>query len=194
MEDKKHPPETLAKTKTTTGGACELFTPGTLSPCTLVIFGASGDLTRRKLIPALARLDAEPRLPGGFSVLGVSRSPMTDESFRAHLAQDLSGDLRQSFDRIAHRVFYHAADTSEPGAMDALSDRLDALLRLDAELEHVDVLPAEADARAAGSKAIGARSWTKGIRGERRRAVRTWRWRKPGDWRLAASFGKKGLK
>jgi glucose-6-phosphate 1-dehydrogenase len=96
-------------------------------PDQVVIFGASGDLTRRKLIPALARLDAEPRLPGGFSVLGVSRSPMTDESFRAHLAQDLAGDLRQAFERIAHRVFYHAADTSEPGAMDALGERLDAL-------------------------------------------------------------------
>jgi glucose-6-phosphate 1-dehydrogenase len=92
-----------------------------------VIFGASGDLTRRKLIPALARLDADPRPPTGFSVLGVSRTPMSDEAFRAHLAEELSGDLRAAFDRLAPRIFYHTADTSEPGAMDVLRDRLDEL-------------------------------------------------------------------
>jgi glucose-6-phosphate 1-dehydrogenase len=92
-----------------------------------VIFGASGDLTRRKLIPALTRLDEDPRPPTGFSILGVSRTEMTDEEFRAHLAQDLSGDLRKAFDRLAPRIFYHAADTSQPGAMDDLGTRLDAL-------------------------------------------------------------------
>ena len=97
------------------------------SPDQVVIFGASGDLTRRKLIPALTRLDADPRPPTGFSVLGVSRSPMTDEEFRAHLAEGMSADLRKAFDRLAPRIFYHPADTIEPGAMDALSHRLDEL-------------------------------------------------------------------
>lgn len=97
------------------------------APDQVVIFGASGDLTRRKLVPALARLEADPRPPAGFSVLGVSRTPMSDEQFRAHLAQDMPDDLRRDFDRLAPRVFYHAADTSKPGAMEALGDRLDAL-------------------------------------------------------------------
>jgi len=96
-------------------------------PNQVIIFGASGDLTRRKLIPALSRLDADPRPPTGFSVLGVSRSPMTDEEFRTHLGNGMPADLRKSFDRLAPRIFYHAADTSAPGAMDTLSDRLDAL-------------------------------------------------------------------
>jgi glucose-6-phosphate 1-dehydrogenase len=96
-------------------------------PDQVVIFGASGDLTRRKLIPALSRLDADPRPPTGFSVLGVSRSPMSDEEFRTHLANDMPADLREAFDRLAPRIFYFAGDTSERAAMDALRDRLDGL-------------------------------------------------------------------
>jgi len=96
-------------------------------PEQVVIFGASGDLVRRKLIPALARLEAAPGPPAGFSVLGVSRSPMTDEGFRAHLVEGLSTDLRRAFDRIAPRVFYHAADTSLQPEMDGVAKRLDAL-------------------------------------------------------------------
>jgi glucose-6-phosphate 1-dehydrogenase len=52
-------------------------------PCALVIFGASGDLTARMLVPALAKLGKERALPDGFFVVGVARSPMTDAGFRA---------------------------------------------------------------------------------------------------------------
>ena len=54
-------------------------------PCLLVLFGASGDLTRRKLIPALYGLFREGLLPPEFAVLGVSRTGYTDEEFRDHL-------------------------------------------------------------------------------------------------------------
>src|SRR5918995_6232695 len=50
--------------------------------CVLTIFGASGDLTKRKLIPALYNLALEKRLPQRFAVVGYARSEMTDESFR----------------------------------------------------------------------------------------------------------------
>ncbi len=50
--------------------------------CVLVIFGASGDLTQRKLIPALYNLALDKRLPERFAVVGYARSEMTDESFR----------------------------------------------------------------------------------------------------------------
>ena len=50
--------------------------------CAVVIFGANGDLTKRKLMPALYRLAGERRLPPGFSVLGSSRTPMSDDAFR----------------------------------------------------------------------------------------------------------------
>src|SRR5881392_1708029 len=49
--------------------------------CTVVIFGANGDLTKRKLLPALYRLAYERRLSPGFAVVGVSRTAMTDDDF-----------------------------------------------------------------------------------------------------------------
>ncbi len=55
----------------------------TPEPCVVVIFGASGDLTRRKLMPALYNLACEHLLPPGFSVVGFSRSEMSDDQFRA---------------------------------------------------------------------------------------------------------------
>jgi glucose-6-phosphate 1-dehydrogenase len=58
-------------------------------PCVLVIFGASGDLAKRKLIPALYNLSSSGFLAQEFAVLGVSRSEMTDETFRQKMSQDL---------------------------------------------------------------------------------------------------------
>src|SRR5688572_3019917 len=53
-------------------------------PCALVIFGASGDLTARKLLPALERLAAYGALPPEVAVIGVARTPMTDDEFREY--------------------------------------------------------------------------------------------------------------
>src|ERR1700681_2094334 len=51
-------------------------------PCTIVIFGASGDLSRRKLIPALYSLAAQNCLARRFAIIGFARTPMTDEAFQ----------------------------------------------------------------------------------------------------------------
>ena len=51
----------------------------------MVIFGGSGDLTRRKLVPALYDLSRKRLIPGGFTILGLSRSTMTDEEYRSML-------------------------------------------------------------------------------------------------------------
>ena len=51
-------------------------------PCAMVIFGATGDLTKRKLLPALYNLSAERRCPTAFAVIGFGRKPMTDEAYR----------------------------------------------------------------------------------------------------------------
>src|SRR3954454_13985607 len=59
-------------------------------PCAIVIFGASGDLTKRKLIPALYRLAYDRRIPPGFAVIGNSRTPMTDDQFRAKSREALN--------------------------------------------------------------------------------------------------------
>ena len=53
-----------------------------VQPCVLVIFGATGDLTHRKLLPALYNLAIEQPLPPQFTVVGVARRPFTDEEFR----------------------------------------------------------------------------------------------------------------
>src|SRR5579862_7043570 len=51
-------------------------------PCTIVIFGASGDLSRRKLLPALYGLAAQNCLARRFAIIGFARTPMTDEAFQ----------------------------------------------------------------------------------------------------------------
>ena len=61
-----------------------------IPPQCLVIFGASGDLTHRKLIPALFELFRQRRLPSEFAVLGCARRPWSDEEFRARMAEALS--------------------------------------------------------------------------------------------------------
>ena len=56
-------------------------------PCAIVIFGANGDLTKRKLIPALYRLAYERRLSPSFAVIGNSRTAMTDDEYRAKMRE-----------------------------------------------------------------------------------------------------------
>src|SRR3954451_19488385 len=58
-------------------------------PCAMVIFGATGDLTKRKLIPALYNLITNGLLPEELAVVGVGRSPMSDDEFRERMEKDL---------------------------------------------------------------------------------------------------------
>src|SRR5271170_6483632 len=60
-------------------------------PCVMVIFGASGDLTKRKLIPALLNLAAAKLLPEQFAIIGFASNDFTTESFR----NQLSGDIKE---------------------------------------------------------------------------------------------------
>src|SRR5262252_1850796 len=55
--------------------------------CAMVIFGAHGDLTKRKLMPALYRLAYDRRLAAGFAVVGISRTPLTDDAFREKMLE-----------------------------------------------------------------------------------------------------------
>jgi glucose-6-phosphate 1-dehydrogenase len=66
-------------------------------PCVVVIFGATGDLTHRKLLPALYDLAAEQRLPTGVSVVGFARRPFTDEQFQADAAETIKKFARNPF-------------------------------------------------------------------------------------------------
>ena len=72
---------------------------------TIVIFGASGDLTARKLIPALFNLYRKGRLPGTIQVVGVSRTPYSHDAFRAELGENVEQFLGTEFDSHAWRDF-----------------------------------------------------------------------------------------
>src|SRR5580698_2925216 len=65
-------------------------------PCTVVIFGASGDLTYRKLIPALYNLAADGDLPSALTVVGFARREKTDDQFRKELEEAAKKYSRQS--------------------------------------------------------------------------------------------------
>ncbi|MBL0928222.1 MAG: glucose-6-phosphate dehydrogenase [Phycisphaerales bacterium] len=97
-------------------------------PCVLVIFGASGDLTQRKLVPALYQLERENRLPPGMCVLGVSRTPMTDDQWRDKLREGVR-EHTKNFDEAAYRAFarrlhYLPGSGAEPDVYPALIRRI----------------------------------------------------------------------
>src|SRR5215469_3544327 len=66
-----------------------------VQPCVLVIFSATGDLTHRKLLPALYNLAIEQPLPPQFSVVGVARRPFTDEQFRQQAFESVNNFSRR---------------------------------------------------------------------------------------------------
>jgi glucose-6-phosphate 1-dehydrogenase len=100
---------------------------------TLVILGASGDLTSRFLIPALVRLHQAGKLPEGFRVVGVAQDDWNTEKFRGHLEQKLESsgttDVSGLRDTILGKVDYHRADvTSRDQLARALDDMTDPLV------------------------------------------------------------------
>lgn len=102
------------------------------APCAVIIFGATGDLTHRKLVPALYNLAAEGALPPAVSVVGFARREKTDEIFREELEeaarkfsrQKINDELWSSF---ASSVFYHRSEFDNLEGYEALSKRLDEL-------------------------------------------------------------------
>ena len=67
----------------------------TIEPCVMVIFGATGDLTHRKLLPALYNLALEHPLPPQFAIVGVARRPFTNEQFRAQALDSINSFSRR---------------------------------------------------------------------------------------------------
>jgi len=102
-------------------------------PATIVIFGASGDLTRRKLVPALHSLSYEGLLPSASRVLGVARSPLSDQAFRDRLYGGvveyarLKPDICEFWPAFANRVSYLAGSYDDPETYRRLAQRLTQL-------------------------------------------------------------------
>ncbi len=99
---------------------------------TIVIFGASGDLTSRKLVPALYRLFLKDRLPANTSIVGVSRSELSSDSWRGQLsettAREVGDEFRQeSWQQFAGRLRYHRGDIERESDFHSLAELLGRL-------------------------------------------------------------------
>ena len=101
-------------------------------PCNVVIFGASGDLTFRKLIPALYNLVADGDLPAATNIVGFARREKTDETWRAELKETTqkcsrSGLNTQIWGSFESRIFYHRSEFGNAEGYETLAKRLDEL-------------------------------------------------------------------
>ena len=98
-------------------------------PCLMVIFGASGDLTTRKLLPALYNLRRSKLLPEDFAILGVAVDPMSEDDFRTKVRHDIREyagapeDCTQC-DWLAERVYYTVGDFRDNGTYAHLKEVL----------------------------------------------------------------------
>ncbi|HAM02008.1 MAG TPA: glucose-6-phosphate dehydrogenase, partial [Acidimicrobiaceae bacterium] len=94
----------------------------------LVVFGASGDLTARKLLPALAALSEHGALPAGFSVVGVARTDWSDDEFR-QVAVQAAGDHSPAWQKVVDNFRYVSGEYGHPSTFAKLSDVLGELDR-----------------------------------------------------------------
>ena len=111
--------------------------PRVPEPGIIVIFGASGDLTKRKLVPALYDLAASRRLPMEFAVVGLSRTEMSHDEFRERLREGLEEQRSSSFsedvwETFSKGIFYLPGDSKDP---DTYRELKEFLKELDGERE-----------------------------------------------------------
>ena len=150
---------------------------GVAEPCAIVLFGASGDLAKRKVIPAMFDLAAHDSLGERYSIVGFARTPMTDESFRTtagEAAKTISegGPVDPAkWNEFAANLFYSAGDYGDQEAYARLAKRLNELdasqnlcgnrifyLSTPPEV-YVDII--EQLGRAGLSRPCGPNSWTR---------------------------------
>src|SRR5690349_3352300 len=107
-------------------------------PCTIVIFGASGDLSRRKLVPALYSLAAQNCLARRFAIIGFARTPMSDDAFQKSAVDSIKkfaepGTNHENDDvqckEFAQALAYVAGEYHHPEAFNKLKQRLGELDR-----------------------------------------------------------------
>jgi glucose-6-phosphate 1-dehydrogenase len=122
-----------APAPTTNPFADELRGARTAKPCTLVIFGATGDLTKRKLVPSLMGLAKDGLLPPAFAVVGFARRAWTDDGFRQELAEGVRSfgrpDTPAHFDALADAFTFHQSDFGETAGYQALAKKLEQIDR-----------------------------------------------------------------
>ncbi len=100
-----------------------------IDPCTLVLFGASGNLSRIKLMPGLFRLDAAGRLPEHMAILSVGRGEVSREAWQADIKGMLDAKFKNGYDeevfkRFIARNHYHSNPPTDPDAFKKLAEKL----------------------------------------------------------------------
>lgn len=99
-------------------------------PVAMVIFGASGDLTSRKILPALARLADRGVLDDGFTLIGVARTPLSDDDFR-NLVAEATPEAGPTWKTLCQRFRYVTGEYDHPDTFDELHSCLDEADRVD---------------------------------------------------------------
>jgi glucose-6-phosphate 1-dehydrogenase len=123
-------------TQTDAENESERIAPGQPSgPCLMVVFGAGGDLTKRKLFPALYNLAQEHLLPEKFAVLGFSRTPYSNEDFRRQMGDALQEFLSERLDPktrdwLLSRIYYFGGDFNDAAGFGQFKEQL---LKIDQE-------------------------------------------------------------
>src|SRR4051794_4459986 len=98
-------------------------------PATVVIFGATGDLTKRKLVPALFNLTAGGLLPDAFAIVGLGRTEMSTEQFRDHMRSDLQEFATREVDPqladwLIERIYYVAGNFKDGASYERLEKEI----------------------------------------------------------------------
>jgi glucose-6-phosphate 1-dehydrogenase len=131
-------------------------------PCVIVIFGALGDLTKRKLVPALFHLPCAGSLSGRFKVRGIGRQPMNDEQFRAEMRKGATGAKEMGefsdaeWQAFATRLHYLPGDVSEVETYLRIAARLEQIASEESASANHNLL--SGNAAVAGA---GYRQWTR---------------------------------
>jgi glucose-6-phosphate 1-dehydrogenase len=104
-----------------------------IEPCVVVIFGVTGDLAHRKLVPALYNLSVDGLLPANFNLIGFARRDYSDESFRAEFKDSVAKFSRRKpideslWREFSKHSFYHRSAFDDRKGYESLKDRLDEL-------------------------------------------------------------------
>jgi glucose-6-phosphate 1-dehydrogenase len=107
-----------------------LSTRAVPQPCSIVIFGATGDLTHRKLIPALYNLVADGELPPAVAIIGFARRPKSDDDFRKEMEEAVRKFSRQAvrdeiWKTFSQSLFYHQSEFGDEAGYKSLGERLE---------------------------------------------------------------------
>jgi glucose-6-phosphate 1-dehydrogenase len=149
-------------------------TRATPPPTAMVVFGGSGDLAHRKIVPALYNLELHRLLPQNFAIVGSSRTEFSDEEYRADMRKAVEEFSRTQpiqkpvWESFASRLFYVPGSSSDPDTyarVGDLLDRFDRDLGTDGNrLFYLSLIPKlfPDTIRGIGKSGVGGRGWDRG--------------------------------